>query len=169
LSEPAGRAGWESRLPSLGPCGEGWLALQLILIVAVAFAGSLFEGDLTAGVKVVVQVAGIVVSVGGLLLMYRGYIDLRQSFSPLPRPTEQASLTQRGVYRRLRHPIYTGVVLAAIGWGISHASLLALALSVVLAVVLDLKARREEVWLRQRYPDYGQYASRTKKFVPGIY
>jgi protein-S-isoprenylcysteine O-methyltransferase Ste14 len=45
----------------------------------------------------------------------------------------------------------------------------ALALSVVLAIVLDLKARREEEWLRERFPDYAAYAARTKRFIPGIY
>jgi hypothetical protein len=36
-------------------------------------------------------------------------------------------------------------------------------------VVLDLKSRREEVWLTQKYPGYAALARRTKKFVPGIY
>ena len=47
------------------------------------------------------------------------------------------------------------------------ASLLALALLRVLAAVLDPKARREEVWLRARYP-LSDYAARTKRFVPGL-
>jgi protein-S-isoprenylcysteine O-methyltransferase Ste14 len=49
------------------------------------------------------------------------------------------------------------------------ASLLALGLALALAVLLDLKARREEVWLREKYPGYAEYAGHTKRFVPGVY
>ncbi len=41
--------------------------------------------------------------------------------------------------------------------------------SLVLAVVLDLKARREEAWLADRYPDYDAYRAATHRFVPGLY
>ena len=51
----------------------------------------------------------------------------------------------------------------------SHRSLLRGALDALLAVVLDLKSRREEIWLRERFPEYKAYAARTRKFIPGIY
>jgi protein-S-isoprenylcysteine O-methyltransferase Ste14 len=102
-------------------------------------------------------------------LGYLGIRDLDRSLSPLPRPTETAVLIQHGIYRRLLHPIYAGVILLALGWALLSASLVALLLAAVLSLVLDLKARREEVWLRQRYPGYAAYAARTKRFVPGLY
>jgi protein-S-isoprenylcysteine O-methyltransferase Ste14 len=33
----------------------------------------------------------------------------------------------------------------------------------------DLKARREERWLRERFADYDDYARRVKRFIPGFY
>jgi len=102
-------------------------------------------------------------------LAYLGIRDLDRSISPMPRPTETSVLIQDGIYRRLRHPIYAGLILVALGWSLLMASLAALVLALLLAVILDLKARREEVWLRERYPGYAAYATHTKRFVPGIY
>jgi protein-S-isoprenylcysteine O-methyltransferase Ste14 len=34
---------------------------------------------------------------------------------------------------------------------------------------LDAKARREEEWLRERFPEYRGYEASVKRFVPGIY
>jgi protein-S-isoprenylcysteine O-methyltransferase Ste14 len=52
---------------------------------------------------------------------------------------------------------------------VAAGSLAALVLTAALALLLDLKARREEAWLLQRLPGYGAYRARTHKFVPGIY
>jgi protein-S-isoprenylcysteine O-methyltransferase Ste14 len=78
-------------------------------------------------------------------------------------------LISDGIYRRLRHPIYAGLILLALGWSLLTASVLALVLTGAFAVLLDLKARREEVWLRDRFPGYAAYAARTRRFVPGLY
>jgi len=158
-----------SRLPALGPHGEGWLLLQMLFMGAVLITG-VFVGAHWAGApRFAASVAGGTLILAGVALGYRGIKDLDRSVSPLPRPRETAVLIQDGVYRRLRHPIYAALILLALGWGLLTASLLALALAVALALLLDLKARREEVWLRERYPGYSEYAAHTKRFVPGVY
>ena len=158
-----------SRLPALGPHGEGWLLLQLLFIGAVFVAG-LFVGAHWAGApRFAASVAGGALLLAGVALGYLGIKDLDRSLSPLPRPRETAVLIQDGVYRRLRHPIYAALILLALGWGLLTASWLAIALAAALALLLDLKARREEVWLRERYPGYTDYAAHTKRFVPGVY
>jgi protein-S-isoprenylcysteine O-methyltransferase Ste14 len=158
-----------THLPSLGPRGEGWFVLQILFMVAVLVAGVVSSAHWTGAPRFALSVLGGALIVGGLVLGYLGIKDLDRSMSPMPRPTETAVLIQDGIYRRLRHPIYAALILIAIGWSLLMASLLALALAVLLAAVLDLKARREEVWLRARYPGYSGYAGHTKRFVPGIY
>jgi protein-S-isoprenylcysteine O-methyltransferase Ste14 len=171
--QPDPSAGQEStgatHLPSLGPRGEGWFLLQIVFIVAVLVAGLVASSHWTGAPRFALSVLGSALIVGGLALGFLGIKDLDRSMSPMPRPTETAVLIQDGVYRRLRHPIYAALILIAIGWSLLMASLLALALALLLAVVLDLKARREEVWLRARYPGYSEYAAHTKRFVPGLY
>jgi protein-S-isoprenylcysteine O-methyltransferase Ste14 len=154
-----------SRLPSLGPRGEGWFALQVVLLVAIAAAGFIAR----VGSHGLVILAGGALILLGLAVGFRGVRDLDRSLSPLPRPSATAELVEHGVYRRVRHPIYTGVILAAVGWSIATMSPLALVLSALLAVLLDLKSRREEAWLRERFAGYAEYARRTKRFIPGLY
>jgi protein-S-isoprenylcysteine O-methyltransferase Ste14 len=76
---------------------------------------------------------------------------------------------ESGVYRYLRHPIYAGLVLAGLGWGLVTAAPAAIALTLLLLVWLDLKARREEAWLAARHPGYEAYRARTRKFLPFVY
>lgn len=159
----------ETHLPSLGPRGEGWFALQLVLMALVAVAGLLFGANWAGAPRFASALAGVVLIVAGVGVGFLGIRDLDRSLSPMPRPADNAVLIQDGIYRRLRHPIYAAVMLIAIGWGLLTASVLAIAIAIALALLLDLKARREEVWLRERYPGYAAYAARTRRFVPGLY
>lgn len=122
----------QTRVPSLGPRGEGWVALQLVLFGLIALAAWLAVGQ-------------------------------------FPRPKERHELITRGPFRWVRHPIYTGVLITALGACLVSGSWLALAFWLCLCVLFDLKARREEAWLAQRYSQYLEYRTRTRKFVPGVY
>jgi protein-S-isoprenylcysteine O-methyltransferase Ste14 len=137
------------------------------LLVAIAAAGVFARMSVADG-GMSLTVGGLLTLLG-LLLSWRGIRDLDRSLSPLPRPTESATLVNHGVYGSIRHPIYSGVILSALGWSLATLSPLALALSALLAVLLDLKSRREEEWLRGRYPAYADYSRRTKRFIPRLY
>jgi protein-S-isoprenylcysteine O-methyltransferase Ste14 len=84
----------------------------------------------------------------------------------MPRPRTGAELVETGVYRFVRHPIYGGLILAAFGWAIAQASVVAVALGVLLAAFLFVKSSREEAWLTQRFPAYEAYRARTRRFLP---
>ena len=159
----------QSHLPALGPHGEGWFLLQIAFMAAVVVAGVFVGGHWAGAPRFAASVAGGALILAGVALGYLGIRDLDRSLSPLPRPRDTAVLIQDGVYRRLRHPIYAALMLLALGWGLLTASWLALGLAIAFALLLDLKARREEIWLRERYPGYVNYAAHTRRFVPGIY
>lgn len=158
-----------TRLPSLGRRGEGWLLVQLMLLVAVVAASLLLGPNLEGAPRFASAVAGVVLLVGGLALVAAGARRLEGSLSPLPWPRAGGTLVDEGVYRRIRHPIYVGVVASALGWALFMASFAALVMVLLLAVLLDLKARREEAWLLERYPAYAEYQRRTRRFIPGVY
>lgn len=157
-----------ARLPSLGPRGEGWVALQGVLFVAVGAAGLLGpawgEPWRTAGL---VSGGGLIIV--GVVMVVLGIVGLRENLTAVPRPIDDGRLIDSGVYGVVRHPIYTGGIAAALGWGLATASPAALVAAALLGAFLDLKARREEAWLLAAYPAYEAYRARVRKLVPFIY
>ncbi len=157
-----------ARLPSLGPRGEGWVALQVAFFVCVGAAGLLGPdwGDpwRTMGI-----VAGTGLIALGAVAAVLGVVGLRENLTAVPRPIAGGRLIDSGVYSLVRHPIYTGIVTAALGWGLATASPVALVAAVLLGCFFDLKARREEAWLLAAYPTYAAYRARVRKLVPLIY
>jgi len=107
--------------------------------------------------------------VGGGFLAGRGIVDLRPSLSPFPRPLAGAPLIDTGSYRWIRHPIYAGLVLVALGWGVATASPPAIIGASLLFLLFDGKARREEAWLIAAHPRYVEYRRRTTRLIPWIY
>lgn len=154
------------RIPALGPRGEGWVVAQFALglvIVATGLAGPRWPDARTALV-----IAGIVIGALGLALLVAGVVALGSSLTPFPRPSERSTLRDGGAYRLVRHPIYGGVLLLALGWS-AALSPLALLTTAVLTAVLELKARHEESMLAERYPEYEAYRRRVRwRFVPGV-
>jgi protein-S-isoprenylcysteine O-methyltransferase Ste14 len=155
-------------MPSLGPRGEGWVLIQGVLLVLVAAAGWSLGPDWSGPVRLAGVVVGIALIASGILLAVRGVTDLGRAMTPLPRPREGAELVETGAYALVRHPIYAGLILAAFGWAIVQASIVAVILAAALAAFLRLKSTREERWLEMRYPGYAAYRTRTRRFIPWI-
>ena len=146
---------------------------QVVLIGAIGVAGlaALASAASWTPWGLGVSAAGMLVIAAGLAIGGAAYAGLRStaSFSPFPRPLDDGGLIESGIYRRIRHPMYVGVVLGALGWGLVAGSVVAVVLAFALAGLLDAKARREEIWLLDRHPDYREYRSRTRRFIPGVY
>ncbi|MEO5885006.1 MAG: isoprenylcysteine carboxylmethyltransferase family protein [Candidatus Limnocylindrales bacterium] len=112
--------------------------------------------------------AGIMGIAGGVILAARGIVDLGGSLTPLPHPRDDARLVETGVYGLVRHPIYGGLILGAVGWALMLASLAGLVASALLLAFFTLKAAREEAWLTTRFPGYPAYRTRTRRFIPWV-
>ncbi|HEX2221061.1 MAG TPA: isoprenylcysteine carboxylmethyltransferase family protein [Candidatus Limnocylindria bacterium] len=160
-----------SRLPSLGPRGEGWVLGQLLLLALVGLLGVRRHdrGLRASGARRPLAVIGAALLFGGALLAGRAVHQLGPSVTPMPRPRPEARLVRTGVYAEIRHPIYAALILLALGWATATASLASGIVAAVLAIWLDAKARREEAWLADRFPDYAGYRATTSRFLPGVY
>lgn len=156
-------------LPTLGSRGEGWVALQVVLIAAVLLAG--FAGHGWSGTsRVVADAVGGALLALGLGMLVAGAARLGTALTPLPAPKREDDVVSTGIYRLVRHPMYGGGLLIALGWTILFATWLGLALTAVLAVFLDLKSRREELWLVEQLRGYEAYRSATPhRLLPFIY
>ncbi len=105
----------------------------------------------------------------GLLLAATGAINLGKNLTPLPVPKENAPLVVSGAYRLVRHPIYSGITFMAFGWGLWVNSWLTIAYAVLLFVFFDIKSRREERLLVEKFPEYLAYRKRVRKLLPFVY
>ncbi|MES2208752.1 MAG: isoprenylcysteine carboxylmethyltransferase family protein [Chloroflexota bacterium] len=160
-----------SRIPALGPRGEGWVVLQVVLFGLIGIAGFMVSSPVPDSWTSVAAVAGTALLLAGAALGLAGISELQSgaALTAVPRPRDASRLVDTGAYRLVRHPIYGALMLGSVGWALLRGSPPALLASVALLVVLDLKRRREEIWLVERYPDYEAYRTRTRRFIPWIW
>lgn len=137
---------------------------QFSLIAMIASPVSdLFSTRSAALIGALLIIDGVYIAVWALVSMRRG------TFRVMPEPAACAQLTQSGPYRWVRHPMYSAVLVAALGAAISHASLEHWVIFLALIVVLLLKIHREEQYLLATYEEYSDYTTRTKALIPFIY
>lgn len=148
--------------------GAGYVVAQTGLMLAALLAPPLgARSDSWPGA---VAVAGGVLAVAGLGVVGAASAGLgRRSLSPFPKPRDGAALVEHGVFSVVRHPIYSGLTLFVLGWGLAWGSVVAVAGALVLLAFFDVKACREERWLEEKFAGYTEYRRRVRKLVPFIY
>jgi protein-S-isoprenylcysteine O-methyltransferase Ste14 len=141
-----------------------WLfvVVQLALLVAIVLLPS---GDAWP-VPRWLDLLALALELIGLAVLLVALVNLGRSLTPLPTPVPHGELRETGLYRFVRHPIYTGILALAVGVTIRSASAWVAAATLALAGWFTLKARWEEHHLSRRYPGYAAYAARTPRFVP---
>lgn len=88
------------------------------------------------------------------------------NFNIRPELKPGAQLVTEGPYAVVRHPMYVAVLWLGLAAVLLYASSIALILWGLLYWVLDRKARLEERFLRDQFPDYAAYADRVGRFLP---
>jgi protein-S-isoprenylcysteine O-methyltransferase Ste14 len=154
-----------------GARGE-WLVVAQVFLIALVFFGPGTVAGQPAWPfpfpHVCSIIGGVLMLVGGVLFV-TGLVRLGRGLTPLPYPKDGGELTQTGPYALVRHPIYSGGLVLALGWALFAKGWLTLGYVVVLFVFLDMKSRREEKWLTERFPTYAAYQKRVRKLIPFVY
>lgn len=145
--------------------GGLWVLIQSALMLAVIVSGVMYPGDWQwTGVSVV----GLVLFGVGGYFGIAGVRVLGRNRTPFPRPRVDSELIQHGIYARVRHPLYSSVMFASLGWALIWQSVASFLTALVLCPFFHAKARREEQWLRRKFPGYADYARRTPRFLPRL-
>lgn len=146
------------------------ILLQMAGFAAVGF-GPVRLTLPAAGAAAVTEAAVVAaLMAAAVLLFFAASRAMGANWSLAARMREDHELVSRGIFGRLRHPIYTGMAffLAAEAVGLGHYGQLAAGIPLFVAGTA-LRVREEERLLRARFGDaYDAYARRVKRFVPGI-
>ncbi|MFM1778902.1 MAG: hypothetical protein RIS51_47 [Actinomycetota bacterium] len=111
---------------------------------------------------------GVAAFVTGLAIVGISFFGLGRTLTVSPVPKQDGKLITSGLYSKVRHPIYSGLLLLALGVVLDAGYWPQLVLAIFLFVVLNAKASFEEELLRAKYPEYKQYAIHTPRFIPRI-
>ena len=132
------------------------LAATIISIIALAATGNFFRAS---AVVIAVQALGI-----GLSIWSR--VSLAAAFRVRAAPA--AHWISRGPYRRVRHPMYLGMLVFLWAGILSHASVWTFAVGGALTALVAARIVSEERLLCAKYPDYAEYQHSTKALVPFV-
>jgi len=152
-----------------------WIRYRLVIaVIAISviwlthragFQG--FDYDLTLH-NGAVQMAGLVLFVLGVALACWARVVLGRNWGMPMTRRERPGLITTGPYAYVRHPIYTGILVAALGSALG-VSLVWLVVFAGCGVYFIVSAVREERFLTQQFPGvYADYRKRTKMLVPFV-
>jgi protein-S-isoprenylcysteine O-methyltransferase Ste14 len=148
------------------------LYIGLTAIVAVLLNSGIRETVLTRVVLPHTLRTAIVADVivfGGLVIAVWARVVLGGNWSSRVTLKENHKLIQRGPYRLVRHPIYSGLLLMIFGTAILGGHLSGLAAVMICFCGFWIKLRQEEALLTRRLPGYSDYMARTKALVPFLF
>jgi len=144
-----------------------WVAFFVPLIWIASPAFSFAEYPLRSGPLIL----GVMCFVLGLWVFYRSHADLGTNWSITLEVREQHRLITQGVYRRIRHPMSSALVLCAVAYALVIPNWVAGPSNLVaFAVLFALRVRPEERMMLEQFGDeYTAYMARTKRLVPGVW
>lgn len=113
-----------------------------------------------------IQYVGLAFVVMGIMIAGISLLQLNTNLTPFPTPKDASVLVTNGIFKFIRHPVYSGVLLIAFGYALYCGSLWKIAVSAALWLLLYSKSRYEESILADRFPAYHEYCRVTPRFFP---
>ncbi len=141
--------------------------MQTVLLCAFAVV-FIADGGPWLLMSMTSRAVGAALCAAGLLLLLSAFVSIGSAVRIEPEPRPGSELVTRGVYRYLRHPIYTAIVMLVLGLFLRKAAISVAIAAAVVIVFLVVKVRFEEKVLLARYPEYAAYKSRTWGLVPWL-
>jgi protein-S-isoprenylcysteine O-methyltransferase Ste14 len=136
-----------------------FLLVQTLFLDILPISGAPAQLHLVGGAF---YLLGLSLAITARMQLGRNWLDL-ENFDV--RPTQ--TIVDRGIYRYVRHPIYTGDLLLVAGLELVLHSWLVLAI-VPLALVIVRQVLAEETLLSRAFPSYARYCAETKRFIPFV-
>jgi len=127
-----------------------------------------FSGSSAGSAALLLASSGALLGLAGAAVVVRARAELGQAWSFVPRADQGTGLVTTGPYRRVRHPIYLGLLLFAMGKALAFGSWPAVMIVLSgIAPTFACRARAEERLLSRAFGDrYAAYRQRTRMMIP---
>jgi protein-S-isoprenylcysteine O-methyltransferase Ste14 len=141
-------------------------AYMVVIAVNVALGGAS-----TARVSPTWRWVGVVCLAAGLVVRAWAMTTLGRHYTRTLRTVDEQQVVDRGPYRVVRHPGYSGSILVWVGYAIGLGNWIATATTaVLLGAVYVWRINAEEALLRRSFGDsYADYQRHTKRLLPFVY
>ncbi len=114
--------------------------------------------------------AGLLLTAVGITISVWARLSLGSNWSGTVTLKDNHELIRNGLYSRIRHPIYTGILLGVLGTGMIHGQLRDLLGFLLLYVSFYFKAKREESFLEHEFgPSFAEHQGHTGMFLPKLF
>jgi protein-S-isoprenylcysteine O-methyltransferase Ste14 len=154
---------------------DPWVWGQLVLFLFVALAAPILPRLVNLGSADsmlnridpawIRWLGAAILAAGGIITCW-GFRSLGRNLTPGVEPLPGADLVITGAYAKVRHPIYTGLVLLLAGYTLAWSNwTLALLVGIVSLQYFNAKAGAEEQWLIERFPGYKSYIRQVPRRV----
>ena len=148
--------------------GEWYLFSQIVLILLHLTPPYPKTNNISFSIYTFCIIIGLTISVQGLIIIIKAFIDLGENLTPLPYPMNESNLIKSNSYKYVRHPLYKGLIFISLGICIFSLSLLHLCLLISLACILRIKALKEEERLKIKFPEYEKYIEEVPAIIKNI-
>jgi protein-S-isoprenylcysteine O-methyltransferase Ste14 len=139
---------------------------QFVLIALLIFVPS--SGLNTGVFSYFLSAVAIFSLLAGFVILGVSAIALGKSLTAHPIPGKNAQLVTDGLYKFVKHPIYTGLILVAFGLMIIGGFFPHTLFFIALVLLLNYKASFEEALLTKTYAGYADYSKKTGRFLPRL-
>jgi protein-S-isoprenylcysteine O-methyltransferase Ste14 len=139
-----------------------FVGIQFILFVVYIFRFSKIDFTVPSWL----QLAGLFFGVIGIIISLVSLLALNKNLSAFPTPKQSAELIQSGIYKYIRHPIYSGILFFTFGFSIYSENTLRLLIFFTLLILFRFKAAYEEKLLQNKFSNYDVYKKTTGMFLP---
>jgi protein-S-isoprenylcysteine O-methyltransferase Ste14 len=147
------------------PSTRGWLEWGILL--ASGIAGLIF-GALQLPLSPYLNIAGGLLILGGFAFHVWVGRSHREAHK---HSTEISRIVDRGMYAKIRHPLYLSVIAIDLGIVLAFGVVWTLALALIFSALAALTCVREERFLLARFPEqYGDYQAQVRwRLIPGFF
>lgn len=115
-------------------------------------------------------VVGALLLVPGLWLFWRSHADLRRNWSATTEIHDEQTLMTQGVYRSIRHPMYSAIWLLFLAQPLLvHNWIVGFSGPIAFAIMYFIRVPYEEAMMQERFGDcYDEYVSKSSRLWPRL-